>query len=345
MDEDFDALPGGDEYLDEEHLDGDHVEEDSKHRVRHRWKVAAAAANKAARDAEAATAKLFNEDSFFGDRGHRVSLIHNSSNMIAVDGNANDVKPAASAFRGAGERATVVAPLTRDRSGDMADQMLKDTGDTTHGLKRSSDVWRPHTPARWPTTWDFLVGTVRGKTLLLCGIAVALVGGGAVVWARLCGANRSGLSNAQFWEALWLSWGLFFDPGTQTGVEPDDFFAVKLVALALSVFGFVFNLTVLGVVVDAIRGLMDKWERTRSRLIYNGHTIILGWTDKTARSSSARSRAPTRIASSSSNDRAAHPRHPPLSAPPRSSSSSASCSRSSAGARSARGARASGGAG
>ena len=340
MDEDFDALPGGDEYLDEEHLDEHHVEEDSKHRVRHRWKVAAAAANKAARDAEAATAKLFNEDSFFGDRGHRVSLIHNSSNMIAVDGNANDVKPAASAFRGAGERATVVAPLTRDRSGDMADQMLKDTGDTTHGLKRSSDVWRPHTPARWPTTWDFLVGTVRGKTLLLCGIAVAL-GGGAVVWARLCGANRSGLSNAQFWEAPGRA-GAVLRPGHRRR-RIDDFFAVKL-PRSRSVFGFVFNLTVLGV-VDAIRGLMDKWERTRSRLIYNGHTIILGWTDKTARSSSARSRAPTRIASSSSNDGAAHPRHPPLSAPPRSSSSSASCSRSSAGARSARGARASGGAG
>ena len=43
-----------------------------------------------------------------------------------------------------------------------------------------------------------------------------------------------------------FSWGLFFDPGTQTGV-PAEPYEQALVAMAFSVAGFIFNLVTLGV--------------------------------------------------------------------------------------------------
>ena len=318
MEDDFDEFPGSDEFPDEPHhpegeLNGEEDEKRRVIRVKSRWRVAAHKAHQAAREAEEATAKLFSEDSFFEANAHKTTLIGlgSVSNMLVLHDDDD----------GPFKQRAAVAPLARDESGDMADAMLKHKGNRTRALL--SDRWRPHTPSRWPTLWDFLVGTGRGKFLLLGGIAVVLVGGGAVVWARVCGENRSELSTAQFWQTLWLSWGLFFDPGTQTGVAADDYFAVKFVALVLSVFGFIFNLTVLGVVVDAIRSLMDKWERTRSRLICNGHTLILGWTDKTVRARASFLKRPLRDLI------------PPPPRSRRSSSYSASCSRSSAGARSA----------
>lgn len=64
-------------------------------------------------------------------------------------------------------------------------------------------------------------------------------------------SGGSGISR-EIVEAAWFSWGLFFDPGTQTGIMPDDKLSAKLVALIFSVIGFVFNLVVLGLIVDKV---------------------------------------------------------------------------------------------
>ena len=56
---------------------------------------------------------------------------------------------------------------------------------------------------------------------------------------------------------------------------------VKLVAVIFSILGFICNLAVLGIVVDRIRNWLDRWHSLYSRVVQNGHTVILGWNDKT----------------------------------------------------------------
>jgi hypothetical protein len=45
-------------------------------------------------------------------------------------------------------------------------------------------------------------------------------------------------------QVLWFSWGVFFDPGTQTGLAPLDPIETKTVAVLMSIAGFIFNLTI-----------------------------------------------------------------------------------------------------
>eukprot|EP00928_Gymnodinium_smaydae_P031885 TRINITY_DN23255_c0_g1_i1.p1 TRINITY_DN23255_c0_g1~~TRINITY_DN23255_c0_g1_i1.p1 ORF type:complete len:713 (+),score=60.57 TRINITY_DN23255_c0_g1_i1:3-2141(+) len=82
-------------------------------------------------------------------------------------------------------------------------------------------------------------------------------------------------------DSIWISWGLFFDPGTQTGISPAESWEVKMIALVFSICGFIFNLVFLGMIVQIIREVLERWHDDRSRISTSGHTLVLGWTDKT----------------------------------------------------------------
>ena len=84
-----------------------------------------------------------------------------------------------------------------------------------------------------------------------------------------------------FWSAFWLSWGVHFDPGTQTGISALEGAAQKWMVVPFSILGFVLNLIFLGLIVEQVRELLDSWRRKHGRIVANDHTIILGWTDKT----------------------------------------------------------------
>ena len=149
---------------------------------------------------------------------------------------------------------------------------------------------RPYKPTRHNARSFFLGTNIGLATLLFLGM-IFLIGLGTVAWmtAGDCdGADDDdkegclGLgSYKSFYESTFFSWGLFFDPGTQTGLPPGAPYDAKFTVLLFSVFGFIFNLVVLGMVVELLRMLMDRWKRLHHRVIANDHTIILGWTDKT----------------------------------------------------------------
>ena len=135
---------------------------------------------------------------------------------------------------------------------------------------------------------SFLLGTSYGHTLIFCFFAGVLIVTGAGAW-MLTGdcddATREGCHGladpSSFYQSSFFSWGLFFDPGTQTGLPPDAPPAAKFVAIFFSVGGFIFNLVMLGLVVEVLRESMDRWQRLYRLVIANDHTVILGWTDKT----------------------------------------------------------------
>lgn len=140
----------------------------------------------------------------------------------------------------------------------------------------------PSNDRSWGSSyWSFLdlmLGTTEGQWFSLILIGLVLVVTGTLAWIAVGGNDDV---KPTIFESSWLSWGLFFDPGTQTGIAADEPFKIKFVALFFSVLGFIFNLATLGLIVDMVRNRLQYWKEIRNRTVLNNHTIILGWGPRT----------------------------------------------------------------
>eukprot|EP00416_Gambierdiscus_australes_P044829 CAMPEP_0171095360 /NCGR_PEP_ID=MMETSP0766_2-20121228/43125_1 /TAXON_ID=439317 /ORGANISM="Gambierdiscus australes, Strain CAWD 149" /LENGTH=803 /DNA_ID=CAMNT_0011554157 /DNA_START=48 /DNA_END=2456 /DNA_ORIENTATION=+ len=149
-------------------------------------------------------------------------------------------------------------------------------GDSLHLL--SEDRPASHKVLTYWNVWDWFLGTNQGQLTLLGVVAAILIIAGTCVWAVFGGNEDYDDSWAQ---SLWFSWGMFFDPGTEMGMRATEGISHKWVAVIFSIFGFLFNLTFLGTVVDLVKNQLDVWQKTRNRVVANGHTVLLGWTETT----------------------------------------------------------------
>jgi len=109
-------------------------------------------------------------------------------------------------------------------------------------------------PMRTYQLKEVMLGTSAGHYFLLLILASALVCGGAAAWMA---AGGTADYEDEWSQAIWLSWGVFFDPGTQTGLSATEKVGPQVVAVIFSILGFVFNLTVLGTVVEGARRLLE----------------------------------------------------------------------------------------
>ena len=140
--------------------------------------------------------------------------------------------------------------------------------------------------ARW-TLKEYLLGHVVGQFILLLLIAVLLVFSGTFAWIGACRYltplhhAKTEEYNTSILEAMWFSWGVFFDPGTQTGIVADEFLAVKIVAVTFSIVGFLFNLVLLGLIVERVKIFLDSMVETYGKIVRRKHILVLGWTDRT----------------------------------------------------------------
>ena len=122
-----------------------------------------------------------------------------------------------------------------------------------------------------------------------------------------CTPHTPQTKRKKFYAAAWFAWGLFFDPGTQTSLSGYSNSRRDLLAAgAISVLGFLFNLTVglayafagprppspnnastytrhqmLGFIVDRMRTILDQTRLLYGRVVVNDHVLVCGWTDKT----------------------------------------------------------------
>lgn len=150
-------------------------------------------------------------------------------------------------------------------------------------------LFRSLRPRARHTLTSAMLGTHVGHWALLVLAGSFLILTCALAWMAVGRCNPGDdddacleLAHPEFYsQALWLAWGIFFDPGTQTGLPPTAPPRHKLVLLAFSTCGFVFNLVVLGLIVSTLQSLLKRWERLHRVIVANDHTVILGWTDKT----------------------------------------------------------------
>eukprot|EP00928_Gymnodinium_smaydae_P016828 TRINITY_DN16370_c0_g3_i1.p1 TRINITY_DN16370_c0_g3~~TRINITY_DN16370_c0_g3_i1.p1 ORF type:complete len:959 (-),score=134.41 TRINITY_DN16370_c0_g3_i1:438-3314(-) len=127
---------------------------------------------------------------------------------------------------------------------------------------------------------DWVLGTNSGQVFALICIAFLLVFLGAACWSVSGGSPAIDIGT-DLESSLWMSWGLFFDPGTQTGLMPTDPRTARLTAVIFSCFGFVYMLVFLGLTVEKIHGILSHFRQVRGKVVANGHVLVLGWGDKT----------------------------------------------------------------
>jgi len=129
---------------------------------------------------------------------------------------------------------------------------------------------------RW-TFGGWLLGTKRGQVLGLIGIALLLLFFGTFAWVLAGGNSQYG---SEWYAAFWFSWCVFSDPGTQMGLSAGERALVKVIAVTLSVIGFLYNLVTMSFMVEMVRVRLERWRRERYRFVANDHTLLLGWNTK-----------------------------------------------------------------
>jgi voltage-gated potassium channel Kch len=114
-----------------------------------------------------------------------------------------------------------------------------------------------------------LIGWLALVTLIVIMIAAAIVSAGGI---RL--APQGYGQQMTFFEAAWESLMRTFDAGTMGG---DVGWGFRFVMLFVTVCGIFVVSTLIGVLTTGVEGKLDELRKGRSRVIENGHTLILGW--------------------------------------------------------------------
>jgi len=154
-------------------------------------------------------------------------------------------------------------------------------GRTQLSLRQVEDnlVKVPDKTRGYGSSWDWFLGTTEGQWTTLLFIGFCLVAGGTCVWRLTPGTAAFPASTFQ--ESLWMSYTLWADVGSQTALSAADPPICSTVAIIFSFLGFVYNLALLGLVVDVIRGRLANWKVVKNRVTVKDHVLILGWCDKT----------------------------------------------------------------
>ncbi len=122
--------------------------------------------------------------------------------------------------------------------------------------------------------------TMSKGTIALIGLLAALstlviIAIAAVV--AIAGITPEGSDQLSFTEAIWMSLMRTLDSGTMGGDAGWSF----RIAMLLVTFGGIFVIsTLIGVLTSGIEGKIESLRKGRSRVIEQGHTVILGWSQQ-----------------------------------------------------------------
>ncbi|HMK07730.1 MAG TPA: hypothetical protein VK449_01745 [Anaerolineales bacterium] len=108
----------------------------------------------------------------------------------------------------------------------------------------------------------------------LLSVGVVLLAGLVLTLARVAPQDGPPLA---FHEAVWLSLMRTLDPGTMGG---DVGWGFRIVMLGVTVGGIFVISTFIGVITSGIDGKLSDLRKGRTRVIEEGHTVILGWSDQ-----------------------------------------------------------------
>jgi len=113
-----------------------------------------------------------------------------------------------------------------------------------------------------------LIGGLAVLSLVVITIAATVISLGRQIFAP------EGSGPLTFGEAAWESLMRTFDAGTMGG---DNGWGFRAVMLFVTIGGIFVVSTLIGVLTAGVEGKLEELRKGRSRVLENGHTLILGW--------------------------------------------------------------------
>jgi voltage-gated potassium channel Kch len=110
--------------------------------------------------------------------------------------------------------------------------------------------------------------------LIVISFVIILLAAAIVSIGGLLTAPEGSTQPMSFGEAAWESLMRTFDAGTMGG---DAGWGFRLIMLFVTLGGIFIVSTLIGVLSNGIEGQMGRLRKGRSRVLENGHTVILGW--------------------------------------------------------------------
>ncbi len=118
------------------------------------------------------------------------------------------------------------------------------------------------------------------KVFALFALVIVMIIVGGVAWELLVHKpldGDDGQPSGGFLDGMWAAWTFVSDPGTQVAESQR---IARVVAVFISIGGVLFFAMLVGLITDGIGERMDELRRGRSRVLEEGHTLILGWSDR-----------------------------------------------------------------
>jgi voltage-gated potassium channel Kch len=119
----------------------------------------------------------------------------------------------------------------------------------------------------------------RGTAALIIwlGLASMVVIMIAAALVTITGVAQEGEQPISFLEAAWRSLMRTLDAGTMGG---DTGWGFRLIMFGVTLGGVFIISTLIGVLTSGVEGKLDELRKGHSRVIENGHTVILGWSEQ-----------------------------------------------------------------
>lgn len=117
--------------------------------------------------------------------------------------------------------------------------------------------------------------------LFLIGVGLFLIGSLGMAYSQVIAEDWSAEDVATknvYIEGIWAAWTFMADPGTHADVQTRP---QRILGATIGLAGILFFAAILGITVDMITEKMDSLRQGKSKIIETGHTLILGWTEKT----------------------------------------------------------------
>ena len=115
---------------------------------------------------------------------------------------------------------------------------------------------------------NFFSTKAYAPAALLCVITLILVVvGGLALWLAT--------DDSTLLSMMWLAWRFVTDGG-----DYDEQAAPRVVGVVLVLSGMLFFALLVGLIGESIQSRLDDLKQGRNRVIEQGHTLVLGWSDK-----------------------------------------------------------------
>jgi voltage-gated potassium channel Kch len=119
----------------------------------------------------------------------------------------------------------------------------------------------------------------RGTIALIFWLAMASIAaiGFFSIIIVVTGASQPGQESLSFAEAAWASLMRTLDSGTMGG---DEGWGFRIIMLCVTLVGVFILSTLIGVLGAGLEAKIDDLRKGRSRVVEEGHTVILGWSEQ-----------------------------------------------------------------